>query len=514
MILRLVALLAVLLVTPAFAEEGGPPPSILGVLRADGTAALPADLGSVDQALALAVGAGRAIQIPPVAGAWIPLGAVLQPCKSAPTTLAASVAEARGLMSQLQEEEAIEILRAAIATAPCGPPGLDRSTVTTALDLLGQAAQDGQKEGIARDAYTRLLALDPAWKLQTPPGTGYETLWNAVRREVLARPLASFALWHQGEVRIDGEAIAAGSTATLELGAGSHWVQWTEGGAAKGQWFSLAPGTPVGLIASAASPSLLQAGPTGAGTKALLTLWLGAVAQEQGLDGIAVVAGTGDGGRNGWVVRGGTLEAWAESVETQARGVVADRVRIGVGGGYLRLASYNYGSVHGSAEFRIVGPLHLVVEGDLGFSEGVRLNNPDADITPDGDGEVRTLPALGAGALIRLQKGPIQPFVGVTAGATFDPPALREGLVDQIAALDPDGLSTEDEAAIAELRARPAAVFRVLLDGGVDLIPGGGRLVIRPHAGVGWNGGLLVRGGLLVGIRLGMEKAATARADR
>jgi hypothetical protein len=492
----------------ALAAEPAQP---LAVLRADGAAPSPTDLTALDGVFSLPPGTSRPAQLAPAVGAWIPLGTTLQPCASAPGALAAAISEARGLLSQLQEADAIDILRNAVASAPCGVDTVERPVLGAALDLLGQAAQDGQKEAVARDAYVRLLAIDPAWRLQSPPGTGYETLWNAVRREVLARPTATFALWHQGEVRVDGEVIPKESAATLSLAAGPHWVQWREDNGWKGMWLQLGSGVSAGLVATPTREGLLRAGPSGAGTRLLLTALLDRLAQEQGAAGAAVIEQTHDAGRSGYVVRAGALEAWAESVETQARGVPSDRLRLGVGGGYLRLDQWNYGSVHTSVEVRLVGPLHVVVEGDVGLSQGVQLNNPELDERPSANGDVLTLPSIGAGALVRLQKGPIQPFIGATVGASLDPPALREPLVEQIASLDPDGTQTADDIAIAELRARPAAIFRVLLDGGVDLLPGGGRLVIRPHAGVGWNGGLLVRGGLLVGLRFGLDAARPGR---
>lgn len=424
---------------------------------------------------------------------WYALGVTLSICEGEPgPDLASTVASARMKLEALQSGDAITALQAAIEPLPCASFAVDRGLLAESLDLLGQAAQDETREDEARAAYRQLLALDPSWRLRSPPGTGYEVLWEEVRLEVLAAGASTVSVQHGLEgAWIDGVAVEPGWSGTLNLVPGRHLLQWTTDGATTGAWFELAQGTPSAALVDAivGYAALLARGPVDAGRKLALELWLSALAEAGDKGGVVVVQGMDPTG--GYAVRGGRAEAWVamDTVELPTL-VRADRLRVALGGGWMLAGGASFGDLALAADVRLIGPLHLHLDGDLGFSQPIDLTGSTID------GAFTVLPGVGLGVALRPGHGVAQPFVALSLGVWIVPDTFTDEAVAQI-----EQHGDVFSRAVAE--SRGPVTFRGFLDGGVDLAPGDGPLIVRLTGGVGYGFGFQARAGAQVGVRLG-----------
>ena len=73
--------------------------------------------------------------------------------------------------------------------------------------------------------------------------------------------------------------------------------------------------------------------------------------------------------------------------------------------GYANLQLTSYGNITLAADVRVVGPLHVRVEGDLAISEPIVTGLAGYP----NEGSVAALPGIGVGAAVRPTRGTIQP---------------------------------------------------------------------------------------------------------
>jgi hypothetical protein len=473
--------LLLLLLVPSLAAAA------TGVVQADGNA-------PDDAALAAAAADASLTDVSPIAlttAGWITTGAAFAPCAGEPgESLADAVAEGRGMVEELNSAKAIARLDAALDAAPCSSTPTTRPNLLAALELLGQAAQDEGRTDIARRAYAQLLGADPGYRLTTPPGTGYDDLFDEVRREANAVRPASVAIQHADAAAVtwNGESIPASAALTTPAAPGRHLLQWWEQGTPRGAWVEVSGDA--ALVSAPSGPGwLLAEGPSDAAKQLALTLWLGSVAKDAGLDGIAVVQEAG-----GYVVGDG-INTWIPSVAAavgsappRATAPKGTELRLTLGGGYSTVQGFHYGEAVGALDLRLVGPLHVRVEGGAGFSP--------VDVGDEALGTTVVLPGVGAGVALRPPAGPVQPFGALTAGVFITPDS------DKTAAAEDAARSNGDVETVARLDVRGPVAFRGYVDGGVDLLPGDGPLVIRVSGGFGFGLGFLARAGAQVGFRL------------
>jgi hypothetical protein len=421
--------------------------------------------------------------------AWLMAGGTIGPAHAGTQmVLSEQLTLAQSKMANLETAEAMALLRKAVSSLPSASAAVDPADLAAALELLGQAAQDEGQDDVARAAYTQLLASRPAFRLSTPPGTGYEEVFDAVRREVNALPRSTLAIRHaRKEVRWDGAAIDARWTGSEPTTPGRHLLQWSDGLGWQGAWVDVASdGAGVVLLATDGSiEELLAAGAIDEGHRAALVGWLGSMGHD------AVVVLQGRDPLRGYHVRGDQVLAWSASAGQSVAASASDLdvVRIALGGGYGLVDGSSYGELLASLDLRLVGPLSLHIDGGVGVSEPLDFG-PDHDLT----GRVALLPGVGAGVVVRLPRGPVQPFAGLSLGVWIVPTEQRAVAESEAARLD-DELSSH-------LSSRTPVGFRGYLDGGVDLLPAG-PLLIRLQAGIGYGFGLQVRAGAQVGLRFG-----------
>lgn len=491
-------LVLLLLAAPAFA---GP----VGVLRADAQVPQSADLAAVERALELPAGTARPASLPAATGAFHLIGARLEGCAGSALKPQAVLDQARDHLRKLEADAAIALLAATLDAVPCSWTGATNQQVATLLDLLGQAAQDAGKDGLARDAYRRLLALSPSWQLLSPPGTGYEVVWTEVRREVLAIPQGTLVVWHGGTgvVRLDGEPVPAEAGATLPVLPGRHLLQWSDGAAELGAWLVLDAGTTrATAIRTDAQGALLSAGGRTTASRQAVEQQLGQLRSQIGADAVAVLTTTGAEAQ-GYAVDAQGLSPWSLAAEAATLTIPMDRLRAGIGGGYLLVDRASYAGFDLDLDLRLVGPLHVRIDGTVAVSQPSRLQEDGATEDAVGNGRASTLPGLGGGVVLRLPKGVFQPFVAVVGGVWLHPLSARQADIEAIRALDPEGLSSQDESAIAAIEERGDASPRILLEGGFDVISPLAPVGLRFEGGIGYGPRVIARAGLQFLVRLG-----------
>jgi hypothetical protein len=462
-------------------------------------------LGDVDEAsLGKAVQAagldGEAVvgALPPYERVFFFTGGYWVDAQSAGQLLPDAMAEARAQIDDFEPAAAVAILAAALNGVPRTGP-LDRAAYLQALELYGEAAQEAGDPASARTAYRLLLAADPAHEIQVAPGTGYDELYNEVRREMNQRPLVTASIqFERATVWWDGQRIEP-KAAPLSVQPGRHLLQWNAGNATAGAWIDVEEDT--ALIWAADAQALLERGPADAGAQAALGPWLRSLREPLGASAVAVVQSRKP--LRGYTVTDDGITAWAGGLEAIARGMSPDRVRIALGGGYAAtiesfqdeagegqtLAS-NFGGASLALDVKVISFLHARVRGDLLVSEPARLGGGDEEV-------VALLPGVTAGVVVHPEKGVIQPWGGVSGGVWIAPPgssaAQRQAAADK-------GV---DAGATALVEGRGAVTPRVVVEGGIDLVPGGGPLVIRVQAGAGAGFGFEARAGAAVGVRFG-----------
>ena len=421
----------------------------------------------------------------PTDGAWQSHGATLAAPQSGGTVdLAIAVAEARARLEALEVPAARKTLLAALADAAGSPSPVSSKHLAAALELLGQAAQDEGDDEAATDAYQRLLTIAPSFSLSTPPGMGYEELFNRVRVKMNTLREGNLAIQHDlAEVHWDGEPIPAGWTGSRSVRPGEHLLQWLVDNTRHGAIVTVEGGKPVSLVATASLARLLAEGAADEGRRVALTPLLQALAAD--LPAIAVLQSREP--LRGYTLRGDAFEAWSAAAAVAS--APSDRARLAVGGGYGLVDGSSYGEITGAFDLRLIGPLSLRIDGGLGISEPLDFG-VDHALT----GKVALLPGVGAGVVAAKPGGPAQPWVGLSLGVTISPPGLRAEAEAEARRLD---------AATAErLDARGPVAFRGYLDGGLDLAPPG-PLLVRVYGGVGYGLGLQVRAGVQAGLRFG-----------
>jgi hypothetical protein len=461
----------------------------LGLTTADGSPARSAVSAAAD-ALDVKPDEVEPLAILPGDG-WYALGLSMTICEGeAVAELGTTIASAKMQLEGLQSAQAMAGLDAAIEAQPCAAFAVDTEVLAQALDLLGQAAQDESKADVARLAYQRLLAIAPSHRLSSPPGTGYEVLWEEVRREVLAAGVATLAVQHDiGKVWLDGGPVKADWSGTLKLVPGRHLLQWTADGATTGAWIELADGATKAALVDAAVgyANLLAEGPSDSGRKMALELWLGELAATFDMEGVAVVLE--ETPYSGYAVRDGKSFAWQGSARTPGQAGAADRLRIALGGGWMFAGGASFGDIALAADVRLIGPLHLHVDADVGITRPIEL--PGSTI----DGARAVLPGFGVGVALRPAAGFAQPFVSLSLGMWVVPSSYTEEAVDQVGRFG-------DAMSRAQVDSRGPVTFRGFLDGGIDLVLD--RVVsVRLTGGVGYGFGFQARAGSQVALRFG-----------
>jgi hypothetical protein len=423
---------------------------------------------------------------------WWAIGARIAPCAALPgQDLDDAVRRSDALLADLEAVAAVSTLQAAIDAVPCTAGWVEPGALKVALEWWGHGAQLAGDEETARRAYAQLAGVDPGWRIRPPPGSGFEDLWDGVRAELAARPFTTLAV-HGGqrEVRWDGEGVA-GPTTRLEAGPGRHLLQWAgPDGAVEGAWILVSGGGDAALITSdrADAVALLAEGMGSEAGQRALTGWLGALQTAHGLLGL-VVLDPALKPPGGYRLDAEGLRPWtadAQAVFTMR----PDRARILLGAEWLSVqqAAFHYVAPRLAFDVKIVGPLHVTGDVSVGFS---RISHPRS---PAWDGGVVILPGVGLGLALRRPTGLAQPFLSVTGGI-WSAPAFE----DLESTLDGALLDESSQVPDPELPVSP----RVFLDGGVDLVPDGGALVVRVAGGVGWGLGLQLRAGVLIGGRFG-----------
>lgn len=499
--MRIALLLAALLATPALAHAK------TGVTLADGTAAPAADVGTAARGLDRSADTLQPLALPESTGVWLST-ATLTPCagEATPLDLSAVVADARQKIAMLSAQEAEIALEAAIRQLPCASAPVAPADLTAAFEVLGEAAQVAGNEGYARFAYDGLLAIEPGYALTSPPGTGFEELFNVVRREKVNQAQSTVGLHHRVDgVLWNGAAVEASSRVPLSVLAGRHLLQWDDAGVTRGAWVDLPEGgAPAAIVRAADRTALLAGGLSDAGARAAIEPLLRSIAEDSALDGVVVIEAAG--AFTGYVVTATSAEPWAAAETAIGRSMAPDRLRLTVGAGYALLQLTHYGDVTAAVDVRLIGPLHLRIEGDLALSQPI--DGRFSSSVYEDQGKVAVLPGIGAGVVVHPPRGLIQPWGALTAGVWIG--ALDAEAAAALEAALATGQSVMTDTDRGKLEARHAIDFRGFLDGGLDLIPLGGPLIIRVGAGVGLGLGLSAdapgfqfRTGASVGVRLG-----------
>ncbi len=489
--------------------------SATGVTLADGAAASERDLATSARGLGQPVDTLASVALPAAGPSWAST-LRLTPCSGEPLAadLASAVASARQQISMLDAEVAEVALEEAVRQLPCAANPVVRAELLAAFEILGEAAQVAGHEGNARFAYEGLLAVDPSYSLTSPPGTGFDELFNAVRRDFVNQAQSTVGIHHRIEgVLWDGAEVPAASRVPLSALGGRHLLQWSEAGVVHGAWVELPTGgAPAGVVWAADRQSLLAAGLADVGTRAAVEPLLRSYAAELGVDGLVVLAQTG--ASSGYAVGPEGATPWAESAVAAGTAMASDLLRLAVGAGYANLQLTHYGDITAAVDVRLIGPLHVRVEADLALSQPL-----DGRVVGYEDqGKVAVLPGLGAGVVVRPERGLIQPFGALTVGLWFG--GLDEDAAARLqAALAADG-AVMSQTDLDRLNQRHAVDLRGFVDGGLDLVPLGGPLVVRVSTGVGLGMavtptapvGFQFRAGAAVGVRFAGPRRRTGPA--
>ncbi len=437
----------------------------VGLMGVDGEAPAMADSNRVVKVLGLDPDDVRPIALDAQLQPWWAVDVRIAPCAGMPgRDLDAAVKAADAQLADLESAAAMATLKDALEATPCAAGWVDGNAFKIALESWGHAAQEEGDESTARGAYGQLVAADPGWRIRPPPGSGFEELYDAVRADAAAAPRVPLSV-HGGvrEVRLNGAPVAS-PTARVEVGAGRHLVQWSDDGVTiQGAWIVI-PGTSTSpVLVTSHRPDAIALLETGMDTDAgrgALRAWLGALAKAHGLAEIVVLVETGTPPAGYRLTDG--LTRWTASAE-EALKMQPDRVRLLVGGGWLTTDTvrFQHGDIRFAMDVKIVGPLHV----HLDVSAGVARLGHSAD--PAWDGAVVWLPGVGGGLAIRRPTGLVQPFFAATAGFWSTPAFDVDGALGGIPL-------NEDESKISS-PGGPVTV-RVFGDGGVDVIPAGGKL--------------------------------------
>lgn len=442
----------------------------LAVLRQDGGAPSRAEVVAAGRAIGWKAADlwGTAIPLHPGTTLW--RGLVAEPCGGAAAEpLPQIVARSKEHVLQLRSSAALAELQRGAASLPCLAGPADRALLLQFWALLGQAAQDESRPEAARAAYRQLLQLDPGHRLDVAAGSGYDDLWNEVRREsLLARP-SSLVVFHVGrQVHVDGVAVAERPSVAAEAVPGRHLLQWVADGRWTGAWVMLGaePGTLVFSDPSSARALLSMDGGDPASRGALAVL-LADLRTKLGADSIATVGGDP---YRGVVLRGSGLESWpAEGAITTGR----DRVWTGVSGGWAYVQGFHNVQAELRADVRVAGPLHATL--------GVDLLARPLDPSMSGGSRTSTLPQVFVGLVGRATKGPARFWAGGTFGLWF---YLR---------------NLSDVNAATQLAVVPSGLGLV----GLDLVPRDGAFFVRLSVAAGYGLGFQCLAGAGVGVRWG-----------
>ena len=466
----------------------------VGLMAVDGEVPAEADAKRVAGVLGLGADEVRPIGLDAQLEPWWVVEARMATCAGLPgPDLDEAVRAADAQLADLEANLAVATLREAVDAAPCAEVWVDPGALKVALEWWGHAGQEAGDERSARTAYEQLVSADPGWRIRPPPGSGFETLYDTVRSEGASAEVVTVAL-HGGarEVRWNGEAVT-GPTAHLELLPGRHLLQWAgPDGAVQGAWVAVTGRSDrAALVTStrADAVSLLAHGIDTVAGRLALELWLGALRQAHGLAEIAVV--DPEASPPGGYRVGDGVALW--SAELQADfSMQPDRMRVLVGGGWLAVQQFDfhYGDVRLAAEVKLVGALHLLLEGSLGSG---RITHPRSD---EWDGGAVLLPGFGLGLTVRKPVGLAQPW-GSASGGLWSAPGMDEETLT--ASLD--GAELEENSKVHQPTSPMAP--RIFVDGGLDLVPGGRAFVVRVSAGAGWGLGFQLRAGVLIGGRFG-----------
>lgn len=466
----------------------------VGLMAATGEAPPEADAKRMASVLGLSSEDVRPIDLDAQLEPWWAVDVRMAPCAGLPgPDLDEAVRVADAQMADLEAGLAVATLREAVEATPCAEAWVDPGALKVALELWGHAGQEAGDERSARQAYGQLVATDPGWRIRPPPGSGFETLFDAVRAEAAGHSVVTVAL-HGGqrEVHWNGDA-TVGPTARLDVTPGRHLLQWAgPDGVVQGAWVAVTGRAERAALVTSSRPDAVALLATGMETvvgRLALELWLGALRKAHGLAEIVVV--DPEAKPAGGYRVGEGISFW--SAELQADFAVRpDRMRILVGGGWLAAQQFDfhYGDVRLAVDVKLVGALHLHIDGSLGAS---RITHPRSE---EWDGGTVVLPGVGLGLALRKPVGLAQPFVQVTGGLWSAPGMDADTLNTSL-----DGAELEGQSKVHQPDS-PVAL-RLFLDGGIDLVPGGRAFVVRVAAGAGWGLGFQVRAGVLVGARFG-----------
>lgn len=432
----------------------------------DGTAPSRAAVEAAARALSVPSREAYGTALPLAPGVLLTEGLSTRLCPAGPSEpLRTVLPRNREHLVQLRSGVARVELMAAVEALPCQPEALSTQEIAELLELLGQANQDEGRAEDARFAYERLLRIAPAHRLGSAAGSGYDQLWNDVKRTQLAARTAPVSLAAAHALRWDGLDVPVSAPTPVDAQPGEHFVQWSEQGQWRGAWVQVGPaGGALTFSDAATSRVLLQDGgrsPAGRATAAVL---LAALSRSLGAPAIATV-GTADP-FEGVHWAGGKLQRWpVEGAVTTGR----DRLWLGLTGGYGHVQSAHHVAADLRADVRIVGPFHAGVGVFL-------LARPSVEGEPG-----RTLPAVRVGLLLRATRGIARFYGGGTFGVWM---WLGE---------------TDDPAESRPLVVRPSGMAEV----GVDLVPKDGPLFVRLGAAAGYGLGFQVMGSAGIGVRWG-----------
>ena len=466
----------------------------VGLMAVDGEVPAEADAKRVAGVLGFGADEVRPIGLDAQLEPWWAVEVRLAACAGMPgPDLDDAVHAADAQLADLEANLAVATLKEAVDAAPCTETWVDPGALKVALEWWGHAGQEAGDERAARSAYEQLVATDPGWRIRPPPGSGFETLYDTVRSEGSGRQVVTVAL-HGGarEVRWNGEAAAA-PTARLELLPGRHLLQWAgPDGVVQGAWVAVTGRSDRAALVTSSRADAVSLLATGIDTEAgrlALELWLGALVRAHGLNEIVVVD-PGSKPPGGYRVGGGIVR-WSAELRADFS-MQPDRMRVLVGGGYLAVQQFDfhYGDVRLAADVKLVGPLHLHIEGSLGTS---RITHPRSD---EWDGGTVLLPGVGLGLAVRKPVGLAQPWVAATGGLWSAP-----GMDGEVLDTSLDGALLEENSKVHQ-PSSPLAP-RIFVDGGLDLVPGGQAFVVRVSGGAGWGLGFQLRAGVMIGGRFG-----------